>query len=60
MDTSRTKISLELPGEIRSILTEKSLLSGMDESSYAAMVIIDYLRGLGGKRPDDRDDELRD
>lgn len=47
MDSTKTSISLAIPPKIREILAERSVICGMDESSYATKVIIDYLKGLG-------------
>jgi hypothetical protein len=50
MDSLNTKIEIEIPKDIRILLVEKSRRCGMDESSYATRVIIDYLRLLNESR----------
>jgi len=59
MDSTKTKITMEIPPDIRAILAEKSVTCGMDESSYAARVIIDYLKQLKTDVKSDGD-EIRD
>jgi hypothetical protein len=44
MDSTKANIIMEIPPDIRAILAERSFKCGMDESSYAAQVIIDYLK----------------
>lgn len=61
MDSLNTKIEVEIPKDILALLVEKSRQSGMDESSYATKVIIDYLGLLNESQqgPDHRSSNLR-
>jgi hypothetical protein len=52
MDSLNTKIEVEIPKEILTLLVERSRQCGMDESSYATKVIIDYLHILNKSRQD--------
>jgi predicted DNA-binding protein len=47
MENPDTIVQLQLPSEVMSRLEMKSSELGMDESSYAAKVIIEYLRKVG-------------